>query len=328
MSMVRYIHMPEAASSSIFDFSGLDSLKQGVAAGANAPADAQKKVAHQFEALFIQQFLKQARQASTLTGAFESEQTKMARSMADEQLALQLANPGIGLAKALLAQIQASGAHDGKPGAEAAGAAAPASSRVPGMRSELGADTPDGVPSISALISMLNGGALAVGAVKAVQEAPQKIRDFVSRMSGAAHEAASQSGVPAKLILSQAALESGWGEHEIRGQDGQDSHNLFGIKASADWKGKVVNVLTTEYVNGEARIVVQPFRAYDSYADAFADYARLIGQSPRYKDVVTAPTAEDAARQIQSAGYATDPSYASKLISIMGYFDASGGAAG
>lgn len=329
MSLIRYIHMPEAAASSIFDFSSLDSLKQGVSAGADAPAAAQKKVAHQFEALFIQQFLKQARQASTLTGPFDSEQTKMARGMADEQLALQLATPGIGLAKALLAQIQAGGSHDGKPGSVDAGAdAASASSRVPGMRSQLGADAPDSVPSISALISMLNGGALAVGAVKAVQEAPQKIRDFVSRMSGAAHAAASQSGVPAKLILSQAALESGWGEHEIRGQDGQDSHNLFGIKASADWKGKVVNVLTTEYVNGEARKVVQPFRAYDSYADAFADYARLIGQSPRYKDVVTAPTAEDAARQIQTAGYATDPSYASKLISIMGYFDAPSGAAG
>lgn len=325
MSLVRYIHMPEASSSSIFDFSNLDSLKQGVAAGANAPEAEQKKVAHQFEALFIQQFLKQARQASTLSGPFDSEQTKMARSMADEQLALQLANPGIGLAKALLAQIQAGGSHSGKAGdADASAATSSASTRVSGMRSQLGMGGPDSVSSISALISMLNGGALAVGTVKAAQEAPQKIRDFVSRMSGAAHLASNQSGVPAKLILSQAALESGWGEHEIRGQDGQDSHNLFGIKATAGWKGKVVNVLTTEYVDGEARKVVQPFRAYDSYADAFADYAKLIGQSPRYQGVVNAPSAEDAARQIQNAGYATDPSYANKLISIMGYFDAAG----
>lgn len=331
MSMVRYIHVPEAASSSIFDFSGLDSLKRGVAAGANAPAAAQKKVAHQFEALFLQQFLKQARQASTLSGPFDSEQTKMAQSMADEQLALQLATPGIGLAKALLAQIQAGGSHDGKGAGAASAGKAGGGASAPGSKPE--ATLPGSVPSISALLSMLQGGgslasSLTTGVAKVVQDAPQKIRDFVSRMSGAADVAANQSGVPAKLILSQAALESGWGTREIRGQDGQDSYNLFGIKASSGWKGKVVNATTTEYVDGVAQKVVQPFRAYDSYAEAFADYARLIGQSPRYKGVVDAATAEDAARQIQNAGYATDPAYANKLISIMGYFDGAGPAAG
>src|SRR3546814_17794244 len=98
-------------------------------------------------------------------------------------------------------------------------------------------------------------------------------------MSGAANIASSKSGVPAKLILSQAALESGWGEREIRGENGEQSHNLFGIKASAGWNGKVVNVMTTEYVDGKAQTVVQPFRAYDSYADSFSDYARLLGRS-------------------------------------------------
>ena len=80
--------------------------------------------------------------------------------------------------------------------------------------------------------------------------------------------------------------------------------------------------MTTEYIDGEPRKMMQPFRAYNSYAESFADYARLISTADRYSDVVTAPTAEEAARRIQSAGYATDPSYADKLISIMGYFKA------
>ncbi len=109
--------------------------------------------------------------------------------------------------------------------------------------------------------------------------------DFVSRMSHAANAAAAQSGVPARLILGQAALESGWGKREIRQPDGSTSYNLFGIKAGASWKGKVVHVLTTEYVDGVPQKVTQPFRAYDSYEESFADYARLIGNSARYESV-------------------------------------------
>src|SRR5690606_8322518 len=116
------------------------------------------------------------------------------------------------------------------------------------------------------------------------------IRDFVTRMASAADYAAEQSGVPAKLILSQAALESGWGQREIQREDGSSSHNLFGIKATGGWKGEVVHVMTTEYEDGVPRKVSQPFRAYDSYADSFADYARLIGRNQRYSEVLTAPS--------------------------------------
>ncbi|CFW90449.1 peptidoglycan hydrolase [Bordetella pertussis] len=97
------------------------------------------------------------------------------------------------------------------------------------------------------------------------------------------------------------------------------SYNLFGIKAGASWKGKVVNVMTTEYVDGVAQKLVQSFRAYSSYEESFSDYARLIGNSPRYEAAVTQAGNEiEAARRIQEAGYATDPRYAEKLISIMG----------
>jgi len=323
MSLVQYIHQP-AATNSIFDLAGLSNLKRGVSAGANAPLAQQKKVAHQFEALFIQQFLKQARQASMMSGPFDSDQTRMAQSMADQQLATQLATPGIGLARALLQQIQA-GRSQNDPGADAdtSQVIAP-SSRVAGLSSQVGPDESGKIPSISALISMLGGNSISGAVVNAVKEAPQYIHDFVSKMSGAAKVASSQTGVPAKLILSQAALESGWGTRQIRGDDGKNSYNLFGIKATPDWTGKVVNVTTTEYVDGAPQKVVQPFRAYDSYAESFADYAKLIGQSPRYSSVLKAASAEDAAQKIQAAGYATDPNYAQKLISIMGHFNQAG----
>jgi flagellar protein FlgJ len=198
-----------------------------------------------------------------------------------------------------------------------------ARSRLPGLQSRIGEGRREMADSIGSLIDLLarRGAGDRIGG--AIQGAPAHIRTFVDRMGAAAELASRRSGVPAKLILSQAALESGWGEREIRRPDGRSSHNLFGIKAGGGWRGEVVNVMTTEYdEGGVAHRVSQPFRAYGSYAESFQDYAALIGGSDRYGKVVAAPSAEAAARRIQEAGYATDPGYADKLISIMGYFNA------
>jgi flagellar protein FlgJ len=101
-------------------------------------------------------------------------------------------------------------------------------------------------------------------------------------------------------------------------KDGSPSHNLFGIKATADWKGKVAEVTTTEYIGGVARRVTAKFRAYESYEAAFKDHARLLSQSPRYSQTVAqADTAQGYARGLQKAGYATDPAYADKLTRVI-----------
>lgn len=321
MAFVQYIPRPSAESHSTLDFSGLNSLKKGVQAGADAPLEAQKKVAQQFEALFIQQMLKQARQMSTTPSMLDSQQTRLAQSLSDEQMATQLANPGLGLAQALLDQIQGNQGGPARKLDAATTAPELAASRLPGLKSRIGEDRRDVAPSISALINMLTRNPIGEKIYSAIKGAPEHIQSFVSRMSEAAKVAANESGVPEKLILSQAALESGWGKREITREDGSTSYNLFGIKATSGWKGKVVHIMTTEFEDGVARKVKQPFRAYDSYAESFADYARLISQNKRYSEVVEAPSAEEAARRIQAAGYATDPAYAEKLISIMGYFD-------
>jgi len=141
---------------------------------------------------------------------------------------------------------------------------------------------------------------------------------FIRKHHDAAKAAEAATGIPSGHILGQAALESGWGKHEIKMKDGSSSHNLFGIKATSDWQGKVAEVTTTEYIGGVARKVTAKFRAYDSYADAFKDHARLLTQSPRYSQTVAkADTAQGYAQGLQKAGYATDPAYASKLTQVI-----------
>ncbi|MDN5936396.1 MAG: flagellar assembly peptidoglycan hydrolase FlgJ, partial [Nitrosospira sp.] len=297
------------------DFSGLNRLRQGVRAGADAPLAQQKAVAHRVEALFIQMVLKQACQTSTtISSLFDSSAIRMARSLQNEQVALQMANPGLGLAQALLNQIrsgQVSVSDKRDPLANA-------SQRSP---SRLDEGHRKGADSISALIDTLNQSRATERVGSIIRGVPGYVREFVAKMSTAADYAATLSGVPAKLILSQAALESGWGRREILREDGSTSHNLFGIKATGNWQGDVVYAMTTEYENGVARKIRQPFRAYDSYTESFADYVRLIRCNERYRKVLTAPSAQVAAQRMQEAGYASDPSYADKLIAIMAYFD-------
>ncbi|MFZ3288720.1 MAG: flagellar assembly peptidoglycan hydrolase FlgJ, partial [Telluria sp.] len=144
------------------------------------------------------------------------------------------------------------------------------------------------------------------------------VRAFQDKLGAHADEASRATGIPAKFMLGQAALESGWGKREIRNADGSASHNLFGIKAGPGWKGKVASAVTTEYVNGVPHTRVEKFRAYDSYADSFKDYAKLISNNPRYEKVLAAAgDASSFAHGLQKAGYATDPLYAAKLTRII-----------
>lgn len=165
--------------------------------------------------------------------------------------------------------------------------------------------------------AMLQSGAQA----QAQTQAQVQIREFQARLMPYAQQASQATGIPAVFMLGQAALESGWGRKEIRGADGTQSFNLFGVKAGSNWKGAVVETVTTEYVNGTARKSVEKFRAYSSYAEAFHDYANLLRNNPRYADVVSQAVqgldADGFAQGLQRAGYATDPNYAEKLGRII-----------
>ena len=104
----------------------------------------------------------------------------------------------------------------------------------------------------------------------------------------------------------------------LRHPDGRTSHNLFGIKAGSNWKGATVDCMTTEYVDGRMVKTVERFRAYGSYQEAFGDWAKLMANNPRYSNVLASGGSIDTfARNMQRAGYATDPNYGSKLASII-----------
>jgi flagellar protein FlgJ len=141
--------------------------------------------------------------------------------------------------------------------------------------------------------------------------------EFVNTMLPMAKEAAERIGVDPRYLVAQAALETGWGKSVMRAQDGSSSHNLFGIKASSSWKGESARAITSEFRNGEMVKETAQFRSYDSYKDSFHDLVTLLQTNNRYQDVVkSADNPEQFVRELQKAGYATDPNYASKISQI------------
>jgi flagellar protein FlgJ len=283
------------------DSKSLDGLRQ--AAKQNSP-EALKSAAKQFEALFMNMIMKSMREASPQEGMFDNQQTRMYTSMLDQQLSQNLASRGVGLADMLIRQLSTTMAAQAANGEEEA--------------SPLNGATGEAAKKINPWQPQTRQPNTAVDAVKTNSPQPAHVQAFQDRLQAHAEDASRTTGIPANFMLGQAALESGWGKREIRAMDGSASHNLFGIKANAGWKGKVVEAVTTEYVNGMPQKRIEKFRAYDSYADAFRDYANLLRKNPRYENVLAnAKDVHGFAQGLQRAGYATDPNYAAKLTQII-----------
>jgi len=137
---------------------------------------------------------------------------------------------------------------------------------------------------------------------------------FLDSIAPWAREAADKLGVAPELVSAHAALESGWGQRPLKNSDGSSSHNLFGIKAGKSWQGDVLDAGTTEYVGGAAVKTSARFRAYPDQASAFRDYAQMLIDNPRFRGALgTGSDAHAFASGLAKGGYATDPSYASKL---------------
>ena len=290
------------------DVQGVDALRRTVR---TSPQEGMKQASKQFEVMFLQMMLKSMRDATPSENMFSSSQEKTYTSMLDQQLSQNLSGRGLGLAEAMFTQLSRTMGGDSP--------ATAASGQMPGVISL-------GMPLVPAAVTPALTRAPDLSFYeKATAQAtmsrsvlPQAhVEQFVSRMLPAAQRASQASGVPAQLIMAQAALESGWGKREIRAEDGKTSFNVFGIKADKSWKGPVVEATTTEYVNGAAQKTQARFRAYGSYEESFADYARFLTSNPRYANVLATPNAAEAAHGLQRAGYATDPNYGGKLVRIM-----------
>lgn len=141
--------------------------------------------------------------------------------------------------------------------------------------------------------------------------------DFINTLLPYAINVAKTIGMDPKLLLAQAALETGWGGKIAKLANGTCSHNLFGIKASNDWQGKKVATKTLEYSDGIAQRKTAWFRAYDSFGESMEDYAKFLQNSSRYQQpIVNAHIPEVYVQELQNAGFATDPQYAKKILQI------------
>lgn len=141
--------------------------------------------------------------------------------------------------------------------------------------------------------------------------------EFVATMLPLAKDAAARIGVDPAVLVAQAALETGWGKSIMRSQDGSSSHNLFGIKAQGTWQGPEARAITSEFRDGKMVKETADFRSYSSYADSFHDLVSLLQNNNRYQGVVkAADNPEQFVKELQKAGYATDPDYASKISQI------------
>jgi flagellar protein FlgJ len=297
-------------------------------------------VAKQFEAIFTQMMLKSMRQANAGMGSdlSGSEQVDTYRDMFDQQLALTLSNGrnGLGIAKMLIRQLggepEAAAADGGLAGKGLPLPAASVTNANVRALLNLGADpaaegadvklpgmptTADAGSAWRQTLDRVAQGAWAVTDTAARLLPGGDPVSFVQALAPHAEVAAKKLGVSVRALLAQAALETGWGKHLPNHGDGSSSNNLFGIKAGRSWAGDKVNVPTLEYENGVAVRRREQFRAYDSPSQSFADYARLLSESPRYANALgQGENVAGFARALVSGGYATDPAYAAKITAI------------
>ena len=265
------------------DAGGLEGLRRSAA---QDPKAAAKEAAKQFESLFMNELLKTMRASTEASGLMDNQGTKLGTELLDAQLATKLSGGPGSLSEVIAKQLE----------------------RQMGV-------TPGPIPRTGSA----NNSLPVLSDPQSTPKIPEKsAAGFVQQHSASAEAAAAQTGIPAQFMLAQAALETGWGKREIIGNDGTASHNLFGIKAGANWTGPTVDVTTTEYIGGRPQKLVQKFRAYASEAESFADYARMMKDSPRYANVVASGAdAKGFAQGLQKAGYATDPAYAEKLGKVI-----------
>lgn len=289
--------MNSVAPSLYHDFSGLADLKRQARQDQGATAE---KVARQFESVFVQMMVKQMRQAGFGGGLLDSQQTRFAQDMYDQQLAVHLTEQrGMGMLSMLRSQL----------GVE----------RQAEAQQLSGLDSYWSSPATLARRHISN--ATPANQADPPQQRSEKIESpqaFIARLWSSAEGAAAELGLPPEALLAQAALETGWGGHMMQAANGRNSHNLFGIKADQRWAGEQVRKETLEFQDDVAVRRRENFRSYNSFDESFQDYVAFLKQNPRYAEALSqTQDSESYFRALQDAGYATDPDYADKILRVM-----------
>ncbi len=315
------------------DLNGLQNLKSSARKDARS---ALPEVARQFEAVMISMMIKGLRKTGMEDPYFKSQAMDSYRGMYDQQLAMELSKGrGIGLAKSIVDQVQAqSGLVQNGERKLILPQRKFFIDPYHGLQKKNSADMsqPEQVEhkqSEPVFQEVITG--------KETSSHFESPRDFVQTLWPLAEKTARKLGVSAEIILSQAALETGWGKHIIA-SDQQSSFNLFNIKAGRNWQGKWMDKLSIEYAHGKPIQQKSSFRAYDSFEQSFNDYADFILNSPRYQkalgmerslhDVSLDKPARDNRgfdndlnrsyiKSLHKAGYATDPEYSEKVMKVL-----------
>ncbi|MCK5091573.1 MAG: flagellar assembly peptidoglycan hydrolase FlgJ [Gammaproteobacteria bacterium] len=302
----------ETGSGVYTDFQGLARLR---AKAANQSPDALRETAAQFEAIFVQMMLKTMRDASFGGGLMDSKQSDFYREIYDKQIAMDISSKGgLGLGDMLVQQLGGESTDD--------------KNIIGNMMAEMKID--DFLASRKVL-SRVSGARITQASAQnqkknVVQQAdrntdPEFFKDpidFIKNVWKHAKTAASALGLAPEVLAAQAALETGWGKFLIRDGNGKSSNNLFGVKADKRWDGDSVSVGTLEFRDGVMKKENALFKAYRSIEDSFNDYVDFLKSNPRYQNALeNVGDSKSFTRELQSAGYATDPSYAEKINNIL-----------
>ncbi|MDO4282327.1 MAG: LysM peptidoglycan-binding domain-containing protein [Clostridia bacterium] len=140
--------------------------------------------------------------------------------------------------------------------------------------------------------------------------------EFIEKIGTLAREDMKKSKILASLTIAQAILESSWGRSALAQAP---NYNLFGIKG--DYRGSYCTFNTQEYLNGNWCTVSANFRKYPSWAESLADHSALFNTYDRYANLRGNYNYRDVCNKVREDGYATDPSYSSKLINIIEQYD-------
>ena len=290
------------------DVQGLQNLK----AESNQDV-ALKKIAQQFESLFLHEMLKTMRKANESFeegSLFNGKDTQFFRDMYDQQLSLNLAQKGTGLAQVIYEQLSRQYVTDGKDSAPAAAQAMP----VPERKTFI----PVPHPSTRAKETSVTAPIETATSANENNSSFSNAREFIDAVLPHARAAAGALGLNPLFLAAQAALETGWGKYVIRDGSGESTHNFFNIKADRAWQGEKAEVSTLEYRSGVPVREQAQFRKYGDIAESFADYVQFLQDNPRYQDALTvAGNDREFAFGLQNAGYATDPAYADKILAIV-----------
>ena len=327
--------MIPSSSTLTADPRSLDALRQQLR---NQPDQGTTEVGRQFEALFIQIMLKNMRGAALAPGAMDSDQSRLYQDLFDTQMSSQLSQgEGLGIGRTIARQLDPLSS---VPALEPTPPqhADPVFQNLILNRPVLGATMPPHAGPLPVDAPMAQSAALpenrdiqahssqftplhqdeTIQASAEEKWPPRSPEAFISELWPHAQRAAEDLGISPKVLLAQAALESGWGKRQIRHADGRPSFNLFGIKAGKSWAGDRVQVSTLEYTGTVSERRRENFRAYDSLSEAFDDYVGLLKNNSRYRQALEAGEDQGAfADALQRAGYATDPRYAAKIKSIL-----------